>query len=108
MDNPREMFATRLTLIRESNNLTMGKLAKRLGISLSSLSGYEHQDRFPSIETLIKIALYFNVSLDWFLGIENRVPREYITINKMSIKEADTILKSLNKIKQIVVSNTLK
>ncbi len=64
-------FADRLKQIRKENYVTQKQLASDIHISRSSIAGYEVRDRFPDYDTLIKLALYFNVSTDWFLGISD-------------------------------------
>lgn len=65
-------FASRLKFLREEKNIRQEDLAKILNISRQSISNYENGSRFPNDEELIRnIAMYFNVSLDYLLGITN-------------------------------------
>jgi len=57
--------------LREKNNLSQKEFAKILNISNSALSQYESNVRVPSDDIKIKIADYFNVSLDYLLGRPN-------------------------------------
>ncbi|WP_100626716.1 XRE family transcriptional regulator [Algoriphagus formosus] len=52
-----------LKFLRKNKNLTQESLAQALGISRSKLAGYELTVT-PPLEILVKIAEYFNVSLD--------------------------------------------
>ena len=61
-------FSKILTILRESNDLSRKELAERLNLSYSILSKYENNERFPSHDILIKIADYFDVSIDYLLG----------------------------------------
>lgn len=61
------MFNDRLKDLREDNDLTQEELSKKLNITRSALSNYEQGTREPSINLLIKIANYFNVTLDYLL-----------------------------------------
>ncbi len=61
-------FSDRLRSLRESYDLSQMDLAKRLGISKSSVNMYERGEREPSIETLEAIADTFNVDMDYLLG----------------------------------------
>ena len=58
----------RINELRKEKSLTLRQLAKDLDISYSSLNKYEREDQQPSFGTLIKIADYFNVSVDYLLG----------------------------------------
>lgn len=66
------MFNIRLKDLREDNDLTQEELSKKLNITRSALSNYEVGSREPSYDLLIKIADYFNVSLDYLLGRTNK------------------------------------
>ena len=63
-----EVFAKRLAYLRNSIHMTQLKLGKELQIPQSSLNRYEHNDSSPSYELLVRIADYFDVSLDYLLG----------------------------------------
>lgn len=64
-----EIFAQRLRELREEKQITQKSLAEILGLSSrSTIANYEQNDREPDYETLIKIAKYFEVSLDYLLG----------------------------------------
>ncbi len=60
-------FGERLKALREENNLTRYALAGKLIISYSTVSKYETNVRFPDKDTLIKLADFFDVSLDYLL-----------------------------------------
>jgi|SRR5690625_467121 len=45
--------------------------AKKLGISNGTLSGYERNYRDPDTEILHKMALLYDVEVDWLLGKTN-------------------------------------
>lgn len=64
----------KLNELRKKRNLSQAKLAKELGLVRSTICQYEKGNRQPDQETLIKIADFFNVSVDYLLGrtdIEN-------------------------------------
>lgn len=57
----------RLKELRKSRNVTQLKLAMDLNISQNSISRYETGEREADYATLIQIADYFNVSVDYLL-----------------------------------------
>ncbi len=57
-----------LRSLREEQDITRKELARRTGVSQSSINMYERGDREPSIETLEAFADYFNVNMDYLLG----------------------------------------
>ena len=65
------MFNERLKSLRESKNVTQVQLSTYLGVSQESVSKYECSDTFPGIDIIIGIAKYFNVSIDYLLGVDS-------------------------------------
>lgn len=61
----------KLRELRKQNKLSMKELGSILGLSESTISLYETGKREPDIATMIKIANYFNISVDELLGVEN-------------------------------------
>lgn len=57
-----------LKILRKNNNFTLQKLANELSISPQVLSRYEREERQADYETLKKIAIFFDVSIDYLLG----------------------------------------
>lgn len=57
--------------LRLSNGLTQKELASKLGIGQSTIVGYEKNDREPTVSNLALYAKYFNVSVDYLLGLED-------------------------------------
>ena len=57
-----------LKQIRKERRLTQLKVAMDLNISREALSHYENNKREPSIELLIKMSEYFNVSIDFLIN----------------------------------------
>jgi transcriptional regulator with XRE-family HTH domain len=57
----------RLKSLREEKKLTRGALAGKLNVSYSAVSKYETNVRFPDKGTLIQLADFFDVSVDYLL-----------------------------------------
>ena len=57
----------RLKEIRKSKGISQLKLALDLNTNQNTISRYETGEREPGLAELIKIADYFNVSLDYLL-----------------------------------------
>ena len=62
-------LAENIKRLRLQKRLTQTQLGKKLGVGTSIISGYETQDRLPSISMLIKLAAEFNVTIEYLLGI---------------------------------------
>lgn len=58
----------RLKKLRQAQNISQLKLAMDLNMNQNSISRYETGEREADYETLIKLADYFGVSLDYLLG----------------------------------------
>ena len=66
----------RLRDLREDHDLTQTKLAKILGMSQTGYSKYETGENDVPTAVLIKLARYYNTSIDFLLG-ETNCPRRY-------------------------------
>lgn len=69
----------RIRDLREDKDITQEKLAKHLGISQRAYSRYETADSMMPLDLLIKIADFYNVSVDYLLertDIPNRYPHK--------------------------------
>ncbi len=61
----------RLKDLREDNDLKQEDVAKILNISQTNYSKYELEKINIPVETLKKLALFYNTSLDYILGLTN-------------------------------------
>lgn len=61
-------FNERLKQLRIKSPKMQKEITKELEINLRTWQNYEHGDAEPDIETLIKIADYFEVSIDYLTG----------------------------------------
>lgn len=61
-------FSERLRQLRTARDLSQMDFAKLIGMSKSSINMYERGEREPGLETLEKIADYFNIDMDYLLG----------------------------------------
>ena len=57
----------RIKILRKKKKITQLKMAMDLNMNQNTLSRYENGKREPSITELIKIADYFDVSIDYIL-----------------------------------------
>lgn len=62
-----DKFGHRLENLREKIGYTKKEVSFKLGFSQNVYGAYEREDRRPSIETLVKIAKLYNVSLDYLI-----------------------------------------
>ena len=76
------IFSERLKLLRKEKNISAEELANKLNINKSTISRYENDKTEPYLPIVLKIAKYFDVSLDWIAGISN-IRESYITPNNI-------------------------
>jgi len=62
------MFSYQIRYLRQSKGLSQVQLADKLDVSKQSVSNWENDNIMPSIDMLVKIADFFNVSTDYILG----------------------------------------
>lgn len=65
-----ETFSNRLKALRLEKNLSQEQLSKELGgkISTSAIGFWELGKRVPNLSSVILLASYFNVSVDYLAG----------------------------------------
>lgn len=64
------MIADKIKFLREEKGLTQSDLAKKLGITRSSVNAWEMGISIPSTQYLVELAYIFKVSTDYLLGID--------------------------------------
>ena len=65
------MLNENIRALRKVRHLSQVELAENLNVSKQCVSNWENDNILPSVEMLVKIAKFFNVSTDTLLGIEN-------------------------------------
>lgn len=64
-------FSSKLNSLRKEKRLTQNELATVLSVDRRSISNWEKAVREPDYDMLLKIAKYFEVSVDYLLGNED-------------------------------------
>lgn len=70
------MIIRRIRDLREDHDYTQVLLADHLHITQAAYSNYETGERAVPLEILIKLARFYNVSVDYLLG-ETDNPKRY-------------------------------
>ena len=65
------ILAERLALLRRERDMTQKEVGQELGISLNSYQRYETNDREPTAPVLVQMAKFYNVSLDYLVGLKD-------------------------------------
>ncbi len=64
------MIADRIKFLREESGYTQAELARRLGITRSSVNAWEMGISVPSTQYIIDLAKIFSVSTDYLLELD--------------------------------------
>jgi len=89
------IFADRIKELRKTKNLTQKKIAEAIGIAVRNYQRLE-SDNNPSVETVIKLADYFNVSTDYLLGRSDNQGVVYSTRTKFAERLESLRIKKAN------------
>ena len=65
------MMSEKIRQLRRYFNLSQVDLAAKLGVTKQCVSNWENDNILPSIDMLIKLAKFFNVSTDYLLGLSS-------------------------------------
>jgi len=70
------LFNERVKYLRIKNNITQKAIAEFLGTTERGYRNYEINKSTPNYETLLKLADYFNVSIDYLVGRSDNIGNE--------------------------------
>ena len=90
-------FGLRLRELRESKQLSQTDVAKRLNVGRSTVSGYENNAITPSLEQFTRLAILYNTSLDYMMGLDNRT---CFYLDGLSKPQQQTVLDIVKRLKQ--------
>lgn len=91
------MLSMRLKELRISHSLTQVDFAQKLSVTKQTVSNWENNNIQPSIDMLIKIADYFNISTDYLLGREATMQINVEGLSTDEIAHINMIIKDLKK-----------
>ena len=91
------MTATRIKMLRENSNLSQTQLAKRLGITRSSVNAWEMGTSAPSTPYLVELSNIFSVSTDYLLCISHE---QTIDVNGLTEDDISIVYQLIAHLKQ--------
>ena len=65
------LLGERLKELREEKGLTQKQLSNELKLNSVTYLHYEKSQREPPLQVLVEMAKYFNVSVDFLLGVKD-------------------------------------
>lgn len=89
------MLNEKLKKLRLSYNMSQVELAKKLGVSKQCVSNWENDNVQPSIEMLVKLAKFFNVSADFLLDLDEKTPIDVSGLSEREIAHIKLIVQDL-------------
>ena len=81
-------FGLRLRELREQHNLSQEQLGRKVERSKSVISSYENNIEVPPLNILTEMAVIFNVSLDYLVGIDKN---EMLSVSGLSKEQKDLL-----------------
>lgn len=82
----RIMIADKIKALRISNDMTQNDVAKKLGITRSSVNAWEMGISVPSTMYIVELAQLFSVSADYILGLEQKMVLDISGLDDDSVK----------------------
>lgn len=81
------MLANQIRALRKSKEIDQKTLARKLGVTKQTVSNWENDNIMPSIEKLIQLADYFEVSTDYLLGRDEAAMDEIKVIDVSGLSD---------------------
>lgn len=91
------MFGNVLKELRLNRNMSQVELARTLQVSKQSVSNWENENIFPSIDMLVRIAGLFSVSTDCLLGLDTRQYLEVTGLSDMELTHLRQVIDDLRR-----------
>jgi transcriptional regulator with XRE-family HTH domain len=90
------LIADRIKNLRESQGLTQAELAKKLGITRSSVNAWEMGISTPQVQYIVELSNLFKVSSDFILGIDKT---STIDVSGLSSKQTILVLELIGELR---------
>lgn len=91
------MVAERIKHLREQSALTQAELAKKLGITRSSVNAWEMGISVPSTQYVVELAEIFEVSTDYLLGVGDSAT---VSVAGLDEKDVQLVCALINHLKE--------
>lgn len=93
------MLNEQIRELRNIRGISQIQLASKLGVTKQSISNWENDNILPSIEMLVKIANFFEVSTDYLLGLDNKRTLDVENLTEIQISHIQLIVDDLRSAK---------
>lgn len=109
----KEKFANRMKTLRQNSGISTRSLAAAIGLkSHGAIAQFEKGTSLPAIDTLVKLANFFDVSLDYLVGVTDipyPIPPKLIKIidNAANSSELMSLITEMSQIERQDASDRL-
>lgn len=93
------MLNEQIRELRNIRGISQIQLANKLGVTKQSVSNWENDNILPSIEMLVKIANFFEVSTDYLLGLDKKRTLDVENLTEIQISHIQLIVDDLRNTK---------
>ena len=83
------LLADKIKSMREQLGITQAELARKLGLTRSSINGWEMGLSVPSTQYIVELAKLFHISTDYLLGMEQGA---VLNIDNLTEKEVSVLI----------------
>lgn len=89
-------FGLRIRELRKKHNMSQEDLGRKVDRSKSVISSYENNIKIPPVDILTQMAVIFNVSLDYLVGIDKN---EMLSVEGLNEHQKSLIQQILHELK---------
>lgn len=93
------MLNEQIRELRNIRGISQIQLANKLGVTKQSVSNWENDNILPSIEMLVKIVNFFEVSTDYLLGLDKKRTLDVENLTEIQISHIQLIVDDLRNAK---------
>lgn len=93
------MLNEQIRELRNIRGISQIQLANKLGVTKQSVSNWENDNILSSIEMLVKIANFFEVSTDYLLGLDKKRTLDVENLTEIQISHIQLIVDDLRNAK---------
>ena len=87
-----EVVGRRMLICRKNAGMSQNDVCSIIGLSPQTYSGYENGKHEPTIETLVRLAYLYGVSLDYLMGMFNDDEEESRLLKQQNIDNNDAFI----------------
>ncbi len=92
-------FGSRLKELRTEKKSSQKQVAEDIGISITTISQYESDSRFPNEEMLKRLCTYYQISSDYLLGLTDV---KHAPLSKSEAKEKMMMSEQMDLLRNII------